>query len=701
MELDNAHTPPPPAAFSGETQTRGRPRLSPRAFEIAERLRASRQALGLTIGEVAELVGVSPSRYRSWERQAGLIVERDYLPQLARALRTRQEWIARGVSEGGADMPDDGHDNEPHLDARTRRTCAKRAKERRLALKLSRAEVARHIGVSAQVLAAWERMVPQKPKRSFERRWETLLAVPERWIRVLEIDTPQVPAAVPTEELATPTRTVSDEIRLAGVWLARSAIPRRTTNYALLNDSEKRHAEVFAMRYGVAGEEGSTLQRIGDHYGVTRERARQMTAKLTDRAAQMRLETPSLDRLKDELNALLPASLAELDHRFRGLLGESLSIASADRFCREILGRKLVNVTDTPSDRSARYIRTALDADLHDTEKLSAIRNASLKMIRVCGAAQAYFVAGAVGESLGAGVTAAEVLRCARLVPGFQPLIDVDGWYWFGPKPENRLIAVAEKVVCAAEGRADAEEILAAFLRSRRVNYEQDKQVFNIAPALSVVVEVLRSVPTLANPQYDDFELASSRPIEALLSPTEQAIYQVMKARGNVASRYTLKAELVHTGVTQPMTLHVALATSPIIRQIERGVFALRGTAIDPEALRSEKEAVGGPRTSQTRLEPADREGRLSLTFALTEYMLRTRFFTAPRALSAHLGQGAYHLEGCAEPVAFVKLRDGECRFRKLIGVLARLGYQPGDRIRLQIDPRLRVLTCDSAATQA
>ena len=85
-----------PSQSQGSSRT-GRPRLAPRAFEIAARLRSRRKQLNLTTVQIAEKIGVPNPRYRAWEKQLGPATENQYLEALARILQVEPEWLSHGT----------------------------------------------------------------------------------------------------------------------------------------------------------------------------------------------------------------------------------------------------------------------------------------------------------------------------------------------------------------------------------------------------------------------------------------------------------------------------------------------------------------------------------------------------------------------------------------------------------------------------
>ncbi|WP_037982913.1 sigma factor-like helix-turn-helix DNA-binding protein [Thauera sp. 27] len=63
----------------------------------------------------------------------------------------------------------------------------------------------------------------------------------------------------------------------------------------------------FAQRYGSDGED-RTLEAIGMRFGVTRERVRQICAKMLGRFSGGRFATPVIDQLIADIQPLLPAT---------------------------------------------------------------------------------------------------------------------------------------------------------------------------------------------------------------------------------------------------------------------------------------------------------------------------------------------------------------------------------------------------------
>ena len=136
---------------------------------------------------------------------------------------------------------------------------------------------------------------------------------------------------IPVQRAAT---TVSDEIVAIGEVLS-----------GLVSSPEKRarDAALFAQRYGVDGPDEISLQSIGLRWGLTKEGVRRTIARMLTRGAAHRVSfrAEQFLRLAEEIQALGECAPGHLDASLRHRLGTALSLADAQRFSKEILGRRL------------------------------------------------------------------------------------------------------------------------------------------------------------------------------------------------------------------------------------------------------------------------------------------------------------------------------------------------------------------------
>lgn len=696
---------------------RGRPSLDALKLDIARQLRSTsgrrlrqrRLELGYTISSLAKAIGVSAARYYQWEKQFGELAQSKYLESLAKVLGVHPQWISEGSDLAIGSMEALPVTLTPSPVSRPtsedRHHLAKRARERRVSLKLTRRDVAHDICVNVSALSSMERSLKARPELEVELKWESVLQVPAGWLRNVTIQTPTILlSAAANGFIANNTASVADEIQAIACWLSRESYARRTSDYQALSEREQRLVDIFVMRWGAADEEASTLQVIGEKFGVTRERIRQVTAKMEARATDFKGETPFLDRLASELIAFLPQTVEKLDIKFRALLGGTLSLEGVERFARTILGRSIVSLTEKPANMHLGWGVVAVDPKTHNPDVLRTVRDIATAMIRNVGAAQVNFVAGAAGASLKRGVSPDEASQMCSLVVGFEWLIEEDGWFWFGAKWENRLLTVTKKVLAVAKRRVDIEDIHEAMARARRSSYDPDRpRPYAIDAPHSVLVAILKRVPWMEVVQHDDFRLKEPVALESILSDVELALHDFLQAKGGIAARYSINKALLKEGESQlgHMALQIALDSSPIIRRVEVGIFALRGAALTPESLTVASAAVGGDLQHLNHAAlTSNAEGYIAFKFEIRPYMVNSRYLEVPMRLATLIPEGEYQLDGFVERVTYAVLSNGSRRLRKFTSKLINAGFGIGDWVMLHVNPQTRRIKFEKAQSQ-
>lgn len=670
----------------------GRPKLDQSAFEIASRIRARREALGLSGAVAACRVGQSRGTYLAWEKQFGPQSQSRHLAKLCEALSISEAALTGEELHPLADGSDNGLFSNPrpaaHLSISQLELFGRRAKARRKELNLSLHEMALRIGISAATLNVLETSITSNIKQARIDAWEAALQVLRGWLLNLDVEIPKPsPVVINTGD----SLTAADEIRKIGCWIARKH-GKKTTDIRHLSPSEVRSAEIFALRYGVAGEDAATLQSIGDMLGLTRERVRQIVEKMLERLqSSVIVVTPIVDAVFSDLLTKLPASVVNIDKDFRDRLGESLSILSLDRFSREILGKGCIQITERPSGMTKAWEKAVINPSTHNEAKLRAIRNSAFDMIRSCGGAQINWVAGTASWECGEIVTAQEILQACQMIAGFNWLVEEDGWLWFGETTpaDNRVLQQSRKMLAVAGRRLDAEDIQQGLSRGRRYHYDPNRpRPVLIEPPLTVVVAVLSQVPWLKVIQSDDFVADPAIRVEDVLSDSELEIYQLMLSAGGAMSRYDIKRSM--SGMFSDVSLAVNLDNSPIFSRLDTGVFTLRGRQLSLTSIQRAMESVGGP-SSAGKLEVHTIDGSVSFTFSITEYQARNKFVDVPPNVLPYLNDGEYAVEGFDTKARYTAGRTYH-RIYKLIQKMLSIGFCTGDTATIQIFTREKTI---------
>ena len=131
----------------------------------------------------------------------------------------------------------------------------------------------------------------------------------------------------------------------------------RSTLLGMLDDFDERSREVILLRFGLAGEDAMTLEEVGQHFGVTRERIRQVESKAMRRLSLRTKREILWPFMGDGYDPNAPSSLEE-KRSPRGRLAEhSASVVQSPRPPREIRS----------GERQVRFAEAAAAHSLSDS----------------------------------------------------------------------------------------------------------------------------------------------------------------------------------------------------------------------------------------------------------------------------------------------------------------------------------------------
>ena len=148
-----------------------------------QRLKALRLDRKLSPQNVADRLGLRLARYEDFERCLTAAAQGQYLGALTRILQ---------VSPGDIVEQEPKKTEAPELSQAARECLAIRACKRRESLRLSKAEIAPELGITARQLTVRETCLLAEPE-ALEATWERALRVPSGWLRDESISTPPIP----------------------------------------------------------------------------------------------------------------------------------------------------------------------------------------------------------------------------------------------------------------------------------------------------------------------------------------------------------------------------------------------------------------------------------------------------------------------------------------------------------------------------
>lgn len=568
-----------------------------------------------------------------------------------------------------------------------------RAKSRRRAIGLRQTDVARAIGIAAAKFRAIEQILPEH--QDVDAAWETALEVPQGWLRdAAALSAPIQRFTARDDNTERPAVLIMLDVF---VWFARSKVGDRTRDISSLNFSELRAVTIMLHRYGAMGEHVASLQAAGDAYGVTRQYAMIIANQVTARIEEEGLPRHLFDHIRDLATPHLPATVDRLNEKLRPHLGPMLSIEGVERFAHDFLSCSIVRFDKTRGLQPNTRLATG-DSD-DDASIVRVVREVSLAMIRSVGAAHVYFVAGASSKKVGRGVTPDEVMKCARMIAGFEWLLEIDGWFWLGHTNENRVKTCAMKVLHVADRNVDVEEIAGALARAFKARYGQDvTRPYLIAAPTAVLTEVLTRLPGVETIQHKKFrmdERAGEALNDELLSESEAKVVEVMRAHGSVVTRSQLTSQLVDTGLVGAPSLDQVLSNSPVVKALDFGYWTLVGTTL---TARPELKPLPSPMSRDglaqgaVALPSEDEEGwlRFEVTVPTSAFRVTGAKWVLPVKLAAALTSGAYTVNGFADPAVFKGPEIGGPRLHRFLLKVAPPGRTSPARLDLRVHPEKR-----------
>lgn len=540
-----------------------------REMQAANRARRRRETLGLSRKFVADNSNISMSSLRRWE-DSGVPLHLSRADALSweRVLDVPGGWLF--AKAGREKEPPRKTDVSPDL-----RAAGSRARARRESLGLARTTVALAMVVRASWLRQWEiNGVPHSLSAETIAAWETVLQVEPGWILGRRGATsPGVQK--PEAQRMLPAVTAAQAIAEASSIFACGS--RRTA---------ERNAALFARRYGINAPRGTGLAVIGEEFGLTESRACQLVGEMTAIASESGLP----QRLVQVFGALettakrhLPCAPEELERILRPLLGDTLSIADAARFARDILGAPLLTLEAYANERVA--------SDSGGHQRLIALKGLSRAMISAVGAAHVGVLMGQALQVGWEGDAVRSIREVITALEGFEWLElrngDTPEWFWLGEGSGNNPVIMAIRRACSVADRPlTTDDAMGAIERARalRTGRDERRSTPYPIPPWHVTAEILARAGVVTDRMGGHRSALHLDPARELTG-MEYELYQVLLRHGLVANRQTLRASLIDSGTMENATLSNLLSRSPIVISHSPGVYVLRGATPQADAL--------------------------------------------------------------------------------------------------------------------
>ena len=436
---------------------------------------------------------------------------------------------------------------------------------------------------------------------------------------------------------------------------------------SLVGHSERNR--LIVTRYlGWDGQGGATLQAVGDKFGMSRERVRQI-CDIVKTLAATKPFAPVLDRVLSVVAERIPAPASAIENSLvaEGLTAASFSLEGLTR-AAEVLGRQLPFVViGTPGGRIAL------------PPQMKAVANEIVqyarKSVEHWGVTTVEDITAQVAEQLPEPVHSDLVTQILQGHQDFQWLEEAGGWFWLTSVSRNRLLNRINKVLSVSP-RINVAEL--------RAGVSRDRGMKGFVPPARVLLELCRQADGYL---VEGSMVSTASPVAwgDALGGTEQILLLALGEHGPVMQRKELEELCIDLGMNRS-TFSVYLGHSPIVARYAPGVYGLRGAAVEPGLV----ESLIAPRRKGRVLKDYGwtTDGRVWLGFQLSEAMISSGVFTVPAAMKVFVtGEFLLKVED-SSPIGTAVVQESGAW--GLGPFFRRRGGEPGDHLILVFDPAAR-----------
>lgn len=441
---------------------------------------------------------------------------------------------------------------------------------------------------------------------------------------------------------------------------------------ASVRDSNRKQSErnkqIVMKHFGWDGCGVKTLEEVGEEFGLTRERVRQLIVKFV-RRIEWRVQrrkichTPLLDRALKFVTEELPKPAASIEAKLatEGITEKPFRIEglqTAAKLLRRTIPFQIVIF------EKKRFI---VPPGLVEAPKM--IRSLAKKAIEHWGVSTVSDIVSKIEEETGQFVQVDFVVWVLFLLKGFTFLDKSHSWFWISSVPRNRLVNQIEKILSVAS-EIHIAELRTGIARHRRMR--------GLAPPRPVLLNLCRKLSWC---RVAGSIIAADPPLnwEKILSGTnEWAMALVLKEHGPVLSRASFEEICLELGLNRN-SFSIVLGYSPIITKHAIGVYGLRGTKVSPGLV----ESLKPKRISMSVLKDFGwtPEGEIWIALKLSRGMISSGVFSVPAAMGEFL-QGLFTLRTTDEAsIGNLNIRDYSGWSLK--GFFQRRGGDPGDYLVL------------------
>ena len=382
-----------------------------------------------------------------------------------------------------------------------------------------------------------------------------------------------------------------------------------------------RDREIVTLYFGWDGSGGRTLEELGQRYGLSRERIRQVCVRAVKRNRGAKVFAPVLDRSLAFLSQRLPREVEALEAEFdaAGFSGCGLPLETI-REAAEFLSRD-------PKFALVAVGRRRLAVCPDSVPIPRAIVQAARRAVLSYGATTISEVAAEVSRQFSGGVDQALVEETLQTLDDFEWLQRELGWCQLEVFTQYGLPKMIEKILSVTE-RIEVSKLRSAIARYRRTGRK--------VPPAKVLLEFCRR---MSGVRVEGSTIIADPPRDwqEVLAGVEAGMVRVLKEHGSVMERGSFEEHCIAEGMNR-FSFNAIIMCSPVITQYGRSVYGLLGAKVDRKTVQSlAARKPGTPPSKVLRGFGRTDDGRIYLAYRLSKAAISGGVITVPAAMKEHL----------------------------------------------------------------
>ena len=415
--------------------------------------------------------------------------------------------------------------------------------------------------------------------------------------------------------------------------------------------ANERNQGILTGYYGWKDGQKHTLAEVGEEFGITRERARQICAKLVKREKPKSIPAPAMELTLKFIKGRIPCTREAIERELteEGLtaIGMSLdSIAAGARLLQRDISFTIV-ATEGPSLVVAVSEEKIPNLILETARKEVYFRG--LSTVRRVRDQVAKRLAESKQPNQTGSVTRKLVIESIQTEPSFRWLDKQENWFWFSSLRKHGIPHAIDKIASVADGLT-AAELRKAIARNPRLG--------DSPPPEGVLLELCNQTPGL---KVDGNRISADPPKcwQEILQGVELKLVEILREHGPVADRGIVEDLCVKSGMNR-FSFHAFIAASPVIEQFGHSIYGIIGSKpskaflnriLDRRRRRTSSRVLADYRTNS--------DGKIEIDYRLSKAASTYAVITIPARLKDRIEGRFGLLDEEGHEVGSIAARDG------------------------------------------